>query len=55
MGGVGIWEGSLGCEFVRGSMCAEGLVMGGGGLSKYFGEQRLPVGIQECLKIISPL
>ncbi len=25
-GGVGIWEGSLGCEFLRGSMCAEGMV-----------------------------
>ncbi len=23
-GGVGIWEGSLGCEFLRGWMCAEG-------------------------------
>ncbi len=22
-GGVGIWEGSLGCEFLRGSMCAK--------------------------------
>ncbi len=24
-GSVGIWEGSLGCEFLRGSMCAEGM------------------------------
>ncbi len=24
--------------------------MGGGGLDGYFGEQRLPVGIQECLE-----
>ncbi len=24
-GGVGIWDGSLGCEFLRGSMCAEGM------------------------------
>ncbi len=31
-GGVGIWEGSLGCEFLHGSMCAEGMVLGGGGL-----------------------
>ncbi len=23
-------------------------VVGGGGLNEYFGEQRLPVGIQEC-------
>ncbi len=27
-GGVGIWEGSLGCEFLRGSMCAEGMGCG---------------------------
>ncbi len=24
-GGVRIWTGSLGCEFLRGSMCAEGM------------------------------
>ncbi len=47
---MGIWEGSLGCEFMRGSMCAEGMVLGGGGLDGYFGEQGLPVGIQECLE-----
>ncbi len=27
-GGVGIWDGSLGCEFLRGSMCAEEIVCG---------------------------
>ncbi len=27
-GGVGIWEGSLGCEFLRGWMCAEGMGCG---------------------------
>ncbi len=47
---MGIWEGSLGCEFLRGSMCAEGLVVGGGGLDGYFGEQELPPVIQECLE-----
>ncbi len=26
--GVGIWEGSLGCEFLRGLMCAEGMGCG---------------------------
>ncbi len=26
--GVGIWEGSLGCEFLHGSMCAEGMCCG---------------------------
>ncbi len=26
--GVGIWEGSLGCEFLHGSMCAEGMGCG---------------------------
>ncbi len=25
---MGIWEGSLGCEFLRGSMCAEGMGYG---------------------------
>ncbi len=25
---MGIWEGSLGCEFLRGSMCAEGMGCG---------------------------
>ncbi len=49
-GGVGIWEGSLGCAFLRGSMCAEGMVIGRGGIDGYFEEQRLPVGIQECLE-----
>ncbi len=43
---MGLCEGSLGCEFLRGSMCAEGMVMGGGGLHGYFGEQRLPVGMR---------
>ncbi len=47
---MGIWEGSLGFEFLRGSMCAEGMGCGGGGLDGYFGEQGLPVGIQECLE-----
>ncbi len=27
-GGVGIWEGSLGCEFLRGWMCAKGMGCG---------------------------
>ncbi len=49
-GGVGKWEGSLGCEFLRGSMCAEVMGVGGGGLDGYFGEQGLPAGIQECLE-----
>ncbi len=26
--GVGIWEGSLGCEYLRGWMCAEGMGCG---------------------------
>ncbi len=25
---MGIWEGSLGCEFLRGSMCVEGMGCG---------------------------
>ncbi len=28
VGDVGIWEGSLVCEFLRGSMCAEGMGCG---------------------------
>ncbi len=44
---MGIWEGSLGREFLRGSICAEGM---GCGLGGYFREQGLPVGIQECLE-----
>ncbi len=47
---MGIWEVSIGCELLRRSMCAEGMVMGGGGSDGYFGEQRLPVGIQECFE-----
>ncbi len=35
---------------MHGSMCAEGMVMGGGGLDGYYGEQRLPVGIKEYLE-----
>ncbi len=27
-GGVRIWEGSFGCELLRGSMCAEGMCCG---------------------------
>ncbi len=38
---------SLGCEFLRGSMCPEGM---GCGLDGYFGEQGLQVGIQDCLE-----
>ncbi len=40
---MGIWEGSLGCEFLRG-------IVGGGGLDGYSGEQGLPADIQECLE-----
>ncbi len=31
-------------------MCAEGMGYGMDGLDRYFGEQRLPVGTQECLE-----
>ncbi len=27
-GGVGVWKGSVRCEFLRGSMCAEGMGCG---------------------------
>ncbi len=52
---MGIWEGSLGCEFLRRSMCAEGMGcerrwVEGRRVDGYFGEQRLPVGIHECLE-----
>ncbi len=49
-GGVGIWEGSLGCEFLRGRCVLRDWVVGGGGLDGYFGEQGLPAGIQEYLE-----
>ncbi len=45
-GVVGVYgKGLVGVSFLLGSTCAEG----GGGLDGYFGEQGLPVGIQECL------
>ncbi len=40
-------KGHLGVSFLRGPMCALGT---GCGLDGYFGEQRLPVGIQVCLE-----
>ncbi len=51
-GGVaGVYgKGHLGVSFLRGSMCAEGMGCEGDGLDGYFGEQGLPVGIQECLE-----
>ncbi len=42
--------GHLGVSFLRGSMCAEGMRCEKGLLGGYFGEQGLPVGIQECLE-----
>ncbi len=45
-GGVGIWEGSLGCEFFcLGGCVLREWVVEGGGLYGYFGEQGLPAGI----------
>ncbi len=41
-GGVNMWEGSFGCEFLRG---LREWFVGGGGLNGYFGEQGLPVDI----------
>ncbi len=49
-GGVGICEGSLGCEFLRGRCVLRKWVVGGGALDGYFGEQGLSAGIQECLE-----
>ncbi len=50
MGGRGVWEGSLGCLFYVGRCVLREWVVGGGELDGYFGEQRLPVCIQECLE-----
>ncbi len=36
---MGIWEGSLGCEFLRGSMCAEGMGCERCGLDGYSGNR----------------
>ncbi len=47
---MGIWEGSLGCEFLRGWMWAEGMGCGRRWVDGDFGEQGLPAGIQECLE-----
>ncbi len=47
---MGIWEGSLGCEFFVGRCVLREWVVGGGRLDGYFGEQGLPAGIQECLE-----
>ncbi len=41
-------KGYLGVSFSHGSMCAE--VVKWGGFYGYFGEQGLPVRVQECLK-----
>ncbi len=50
-GGGGIWERSFGSEFFYVGRCVlREWVMSGGGLDGYFGEQGLPVGIQECLE-----
>ncbi len=47
---MGIWEGSLGREFCVGRCVLREWALEGGGLDWYFGEQRLPVGTQECLE-----
>ncbi len=45
-----MWEGSFVCEFFYVGRCVlREWVVKGGGLDRYFGEQELPVGIQECL------
>ncbi len=43
-------KGYLGASFCVGRYVLREWVVGGGGLDGYFGEQRLPVGIQECLE-----
>ncbi len=51
-GDGGMWEELFGCEFFKVGQCVQReWVVGGGGLYGYFGEQRLPVGVQECLDI----
>ncbi len=46
-----MWEGSFVCEFFYVGRCVlREWVVKGGGLDGYFGEQGLPVGIQECLE-----
>ncbi len=50
-GGWGIWEGSLGCNFFYVGRCVlREWVVRGGGLGGYFGEQAMPVDIQEYLE-----
>ncbi len=43
-------KGHLGVSFLRGQRVQTKWVVGGGGLYGYFGEQGLPVGVQECLE-----
>ncbi len=43
-------KGHLGVSFLRGRRVLREWVVGGGGLDGYFGEQGLPVNIQECLE-----
>ncbi len=43
-------KGHYGVSFCVGRCVLREWVVGGGGLDGYFGEQSLPVGIQECLE-----
>ncbi len=43
-------QGHWGVRFCAGRCVLREWVVGGGGLDGYFGEQRLPMGIQECLE-----
>ncbi len=48
---VGVyWNCHLGVSFYVSRCVPREWVVGGGGLDGYFGEQALPVGIQECLE-----
>ncbi len=51
--GAGVyWKGHSGEFFYVGRCVLREWVVRGGGLDGYFGEQGLPVGIQECLEKI---
>ncbi len=43
-------KGHLGVSLYVGQCVLREFVVGGGGLYGYFGEQGLPVGVQECLE-----
>ncbi len=50
-----MWKGSFGCEFFKWANVCRGIGLWEEvGLYEYFSEQRLPVGIRQCINYFSP-